>query len=108
MLFENNIPYRVEHSFPDLYGTFGKKKLKFDFAVFDDNHLLKYLIECQGEQHYGPVEEFGGKHQYNVQVQNDTLKREYARTHNIPLIEISYINKSFDNIKAILIENSIL
>lgn len=108
LLFENNIPYRVEYSFPDLYGTFGKNRLRFDFAVLNDNHSIECLIECQGEQHYGPVDEFGGEHQYNVQVQNDALKRRYAKDHNIPLIEISYKNKSFERIKAILIENSIL
>ena len=108
LLFENNIHYQVEYSFPDLYGTFGKKRLRFDFAVFDDNHSLKCLIECQGEQHYGPVDEFGGEYQYDAQVQNDTLKRKYAKAHNIPLIEISYKNKSFDSIKAVLEENSIL
>ena len=108
LLFENNIHYQVEYSFPDLYGTFGKKRLRFDFAVFDDNHSLKCLIECQGEQHYGPVDEFGGEYQYDAQVQNDTLKRKYAKAHNIPLIVISYKNKSFDSIKAVLEENSVL
>jgi len=45
LLFENRIHYQVEYSFPDLYGTFGKNKLKFDFAVFNDNNSLEYLIE---------------------------------------------------------------
>ena len=48
------------------------------------------------------------EYQYDVQVQNDTLKREYAKAHSIPLIEISYKNKNIDSIKAALIENSIL
>ena len=108
LLFENNIHYQVEYSFPDLYGTFGKKRLRFDFAVFDDNLSLKCLIECQGEQHYGPVDEFGGESQFDTQVQNETLKREFAKAHNIPLIEISYKRKNIDSIKTVLIENSIL
>ena len=89
LLFENNINYRVEYSFNDLYGYSGINKLKFDFAIINKDESIKCLIECQGEQHYMPVQEFGGNRQYNVQMKNDELKRMYAKEHNIKLIEIS-------------------
>lgn len=108
LLFENNIKYQVEYSFDDLIGCYGKNKLRFDFVVFDENNLIKCLIECQGEQHYMPVEEFGGESQYQKQIKNDTLKRDYTKKHNIPLIEISYKNKKFEKVEAILKENGII
>ena len=108
LLFENKIPYRVEVSFSDLYGISGGKQLRFDFAIYNEDGSIKCLIECQGEQHYKPVDEFGGVYQYNVQVKNDELKREYTRSHNIPLIEISYKDKKYEEIKEILTEKGIL
>ena len=37
------------------------RPLRFDFAVFDDDGNLDFLIEYQGRQHYEPSSEFGGK-----------------------------------------------
>lgn len=84
------------------------KQLKFDFAVFNDDGSIKCLIECQGEQHYQPVDEFGGNNQYKNQIKNDTLKKEYVQEHDIPLIEISYKQKKYDKIVAILRKNNII
>lgn len=108
ILMENDIPYQAEYSFPDLYGIAGVNKLRFDFAVFDENGSIKALIECQGEQHYNPVEEFGGTASYNKQQKNDDLKREYALKHNYKIIEISFRDKQYDRIKEILIKSDIL
>ena len=108
LLFENNIHYRVEYSFSDLYGIYGKNQLKFDFAILNNNGSLKCLIECQGEHHSGPVEEFGGEHRYNIQVQNDALKKEYCKKHNIVLIEIPHTDKQIDNIESILRAHNII
>lgn len=108
LLFENKVPYRVEYSFPGLYGAGGINLLRFDFAVFNRDGSLKCLIECQGEQHYQPVEEFGGEDGFQQQVLNDNRKREYAKAHNIKLIEISYLNKGYKDIKAILASNGIV
>ena len=108
LLYDNNIPYRVEVSFPDLYGNQGVRQLQFDFAVYGEDCTIKALIECQGEQHFRPVEEFGGRTQYKQQQKNDELKREYANKHNIPLIEISYKDKKYEKVKKILEENQII
>lgn len=102
LLIENNVPYRVEYSFPELYGDFGINKLRFDFAILNDDSSIKCLIECQGEQHYMPIDEFGGETQYDIQVKNDELKREYAKKHHIQLIEISYKDKKYKKIESIL------
>ena len=80
----------------DLYGVGHKKLLRYDFAVLGSDNSIKCLIECQGEQHYKPVAEFGGVSQYESQVKNDELKRIYAKSHNIPLFEIPYTCNTYE------------
>lgn len=93
---EHNIKYRVEFSFPDLYGIGNKNLLRFDFAIFDSENNIKCLIECQGEQHYKPIKEFGGDNQYEAQVKNDNLKHMYVEKRKIPLIEIPYTCNTYE------------
>ena len=108
LLIENKVPYCVEVSFSDLLGTSEEEPLRFDFAVYNEDGTEKCLIECQGEQHYKAVEEFGGELEFKKRVKHDILKREYAEAHGIPLIEISYKDKKYDKIKGILQKNGIL
>lgn len=96
ILQEYDIKYRVEFSFPDLYGIEQKKLLRFDFAIFDSENNIKCLIECQGEQHYKPIKEFGGNTQYEVQVKNDELKRSYVEKRKIQLVEIPYTCNTYE------------
>lgn len=83
---ENNIKYKVEMSFPDLIGNV--ELLRYDFAIINEDNSIKYLIECQGIQHRKPVKEFGGKRQFEYQLEKDKLKRDYAERNNIKLIEV--------------------
>lgn len=108
LLKENGVSYRVEVSFPDLYGAGRVNLLRYDFGVYDDAGNLKCLIECQGEQHYEPVEEFGGETQFSAQKKNDELKREYAKDIGIPLYEIPYKNKKYEKVESFLREVGIL
>ena len=108
ILEENHIPYRVEVSFPDLYGVEHKNLLRYDFSVLNDDKSIKCLIECQGEQHFMPVNEFGGKSQFEAQSKNDELKRKYADNHKIPLIEIPYTCKKYENVMEFLKQKSII
>ncbi|MGX5643265.1 hypothetical protein [Bacillus toyonensis] len=96
ILREHNVAYRVEVEFQDLYGVGKKNLLRYDFAVLGSDNSIKCLIECQGEQHYKPVSEFGGVSQYDSQVKNDKLKRAYANKHNISLFEIPYTCKTYE------------
>ncbi|MFJ7765768.1 hypothetical protein [Bacillus toyonensis] len=96
ILREYNVAYRVEVEFQDLYGVGQKNLLRYDFAVLDSDNSIKCLIECQGEQHYKPVDEFGGVSQYKSQVKNDQLKRAYANSRNIPLFEIPYTCDTYE------------
>ena len=88
-LEENDFRYYAEVGFPGLFGVNGGA-LRFDFVILDAFNMVKCLIECQGEQHYKPVEEFGGESKFRIQQANDELKREFVEKHNIPFIELSY------------------
>lgn len=81
--------FEEEYSFPDLVSSSGHP-LRFDFAIFDDEYHLEFLIEYQGIQHYQPKSKFGGYSGLRKQQFNDMQKREYCKKHNIILIEIPY------------------
>lgn len=81
--------FREEYSFKDLVSLTGRP-LRFDFAVFDDEGEIDFLIEFQGVQHYEPKEKFGGIQGLKKQQYNDMQKRVYCKKHNIPLVIIPY------------------
>jgi hypothetical protein len=95
-----DVPFAMEYSFPDL-NTPNGVPLRFDFAVFDDDGNIDFLLEYQGKQHYEAVGKFGGKRGLFQQQFNDNMKRDYCLSHNIKLIEIPYLDEnliSFDYI----------
>ena len=92
ILTEAGLNFQQEYSFPDLLSSSGRP-LRFDFAVFDDNWELDFLIEYQGIQHYEAKSKFGGYSGLRKQQYNDMKKREYCRKHNIILIAIPYIDE---------------
>ena len=81
--------YQEEYSFPDLVSSSGRP-LRFDFAVFDDNGDIDFLIEYQGIQHYEAKSKFGGAKGLYQQKYNDTQKRLYCQQHGITLVAIPY------------------
>lgn len=95
LLEGNGLNYELHKSFGSLKGVNGRC-LSYDFYLPENN----LLIECQGLQHERPVEYFGGEETFKIQREHDKRKREYAREHNIDLLEIWYWD--FDNIEQIL------
>lgn len=86
ILQANNINYQRQYSFNDLVSACNNK-LKFDFAIFNNDNTLKCLIEFQGLQHYNfPDAWTNGESMKN----NDLLKKHYCEIHNIKLIIIPY------------------
>ena len=55
---------------------------------------MKYLIEYNGKQHYEPIEYFGGEEGLKIRQQNDKIKNEYAKLHNLPLVRIPFTEKN--------------
>ena len=92
ILEQAGLPFEEEYSFPDLVSSTGRE-LRFDFAVFDDDGNLMFLIEYQGIQHYQPKSKFGGFEGLRKQSYNDMLKREYCKRHNIILVAIPYTDE---------------
>lgn len=87
LLKSNNIKYIKQYTFEDLIF---KKKLKFDFAIFDFSDNLKCLIEYNGRQHYEQNEYFGGEKQFELTLKRDKLKMEYCKNKNINIFTIRY------------------
>lgn len=93
-ILENaELNFQEEYSFADLVSINGHP-LRFDFAVFDDDGNLDFLIEYQGEQHYRAKSKFGGMDGLRKQQYNDMRKREYCKQHNIKLIAIPWIDEN--------------
>ena len=88
ILVSAGLKFQEEYSFPDLVSSSGP--LRFDFAVFDDDGDLDFLIEYQGAQHYEPKTKFGGVKGLYQQKHNDTQKRNYCMTHGYTLVIIPY------------------
>lgn len=72
--------------------------LSFDFHLID----LHTLIEYDGQQHYFPIEMWGGQDGFDKLLIRDAIKTKYCLDKNIPLIRIPYFD--FDRIEEILTE----
>ena len=90
-----DVKYELHYKYDGLVGL-GGKQLSYDF--FTSNYNL--LIEYNGEQHYEPVEYFGGKKQFEKQIEHDNRKRNYAIEYNVELLEIPYWD--YNNIEEII------
>ena len=89
ILTQAGLNFEPEYSFKDLVSSSGHP-LRFDFAVFDDDGEIDFLIEFQGIQHYKPKPKFGGMTGLKKQQFFDMKKRQYCAKHNITLILIPY------------------
>lgn len=73
-----------------------QKKFKWLGRLSLDFFLPKYniAIECQGGQHYKPVNFFGGIKKFIKQKERDKRKLEETRIHNIKIIYVNENNKT--------------
>lgn len=89
ILQENQIQYIKEYSFDDLRGL-NNGKLRFDFAIFEDQRL-SYLIEFDGRQHYdGPEATWTQGRSLEQIHQHDEFKNQYCLDKGITLKRIPY------------------
>lgn len=96
-LQQHNINYKKEYSFKDLKL---KGLLRFDFAIFDTNNKLQFLIEYQGEQHYNDKKEWGAQQREIT----DKMKIDYCKNNSIILYTISYKNNLLEELNKIFID----
>ena len=81
-LLKNNIAFLQEHTFDWLRL---KKKLFLDFYLPDYN----CAIECQGGQHFSPVDLFGGEDFFLKTLERDRLKKSLCEEHGIKIVYFS-------------------
>lgn len=94
------VPFKEQFTFPDCIGSKGGV-CRFDCAVLDiSDQSPLLLIEYDGEQHFKPVEFFGGQQAFEYRQANDRIKDSYCKDHGIPLLRISY--KQFDQIEQLV------
>ena len=94
------IDFEPQKKFNNLTGI-GKRSLSYDFVIYQNNQPY-CLIECQGKQHYESIDYFGGENQFKIQQLHDQLKREYAQSIHVPLLEIPYTAKTYSDVAYIL------
>ena len=87
-LYDNNINYISQKTFNDCRN---KRLLSFDFYLPDYNICIEY----DGEQHFRPVDIFGGEEGFQQRQINDDIKTKYCISNNISLLRIPY-NKNID------------
>ncbi len=79
---------RVQYGFDDLVGE-NNEKLKYDFAIIDDENNLLSLLEVDDDEHRH-------NHTQPKRVkarERDILKNKYCEENDIPLFRLAYYNK---------------
>ena len=69
------IKYTTEATFSDLVNPKTERRLKVDFLT--KNTIPRVALEIDGEQHFKPVEYFGGEENFNSIRQRDEIKNKY-------------------------------
>ena len=105
-LSEHNINYIAEYGFNDLLSP-SRTQYKFDFAIFDDDNNLNFLIEYQGNIHFQSKP--GG---WNTDEQvadcqrRDKIKYDYCINKNIKLYYITYLESIQKRLEEIFNEST--
>lgn len=77
-----------------------EKPLRFDFAIFRDSEL-SLIIEYDGEIHFKAINYFGGEEHLKKVKKRDSIKNDYCKANNIPLLRVPYTQK--DRIEEIVV-----
>ena len=107
ILQKHKLTYKKEYSFSELLSENGIP-LRFDFAVFDTEGNLQYLIEYDGEQHYLTKTDAIWTDSRDKRQMRDKIKNDYALTHHIPLYRIPYWEKNNLNLQLITSEQYLI
>lgn len=104
LLKQYGINFIKEFSFSDLKY---KKRLRFDFAIFDKNNKLSHLIEFDGRQHNNLYTPWNSEETLQERQLKDNLKNTYCQEKNILLIRIPYEKRDNITIQDLYLEELI-
>ena len=85
-LINNNIIYQEQFKIEVPINIRERGYCKVDFFLPDYNCIIEY----NGEQHYKPIERFGGQLKFEKQQIRDSYIKNYCKDNNISFIEIPY------------------
>ena len=88
-LTSKGILFKQEYTFKDLK-TKVNNCLRFDFAVFDKNENLLFLLELDGMQHYKLCNYAKTQDALNKNQNRDKMKNDYCKKNGIKLFRIPY------------------
>jgi hypothetical protein len=94
------IKYEYQKTFDDLRDN---RLLSYDFYIPSQNILIEY----QGQQHYEPIDHFGGEYKFKTQRHHDKMKADYAKSNNYNLITVPYTKDTFSKIKEYLLQHGL-
>ncbi len=99
-LNNNSIIFEQQKTFD---GCKNKKLLPFDFYLPQYNTCIEY----DGEQHYYPINFFGGEERLKKNIQRDEIKTNYCFVNNIRLLRIRYDENIIEALEKFLGEMKI-
>lgn len=82
-LEDKHVQFKTQYTFEDCKNVFC---LPFDFYLPEYNMCIEY----DGEQHFRPVDFFGGEEGFINRQRNDMIKTQYCKDNNIYLCRIRY------------------
>lgn len=81
-----NVIFQPQKRFNDCRNKKQSDTLPFDFYLSDYNICIEY----DGEHHFHPIEIWGGYDKFLIYKENDNIKNEYCKNHNITLLRLPY------------------
>lgn len=99
-LEKNDIPFKQYHKLKGCFSEINGRciLLTFDFYLPEQNTVIEY----DGEQHFKPIERFGGEETYKRQLILDNIKNVFCERSGINMIRIPYTIKKPKDIIELL------
>ena len=100
-VYETKLFDSLSKDFPELefIHSYRNKKIlnRLELDIFSEKYKL--AVEYQGDQHYRPLDIYGGEDSFKKQKERDTLKKKICENNGILLLEFSYNkNEKQDNL----------
>lgn len=81
-----NVKFYPQKRFVDCKNKKQSDMLPFDFYLPDYNICIEY----DGEHHFRPIDAWGGYDKFLITRENDNIKNQYCKEHNIILLRLPY------------------